>query len=57
MNTDNLIIKHNELTAEEFIELWNSVWSAETCNTTRRLDKPLCLFGNYSVCMRTSVSE
>jgi len=27
MNTDNLIIKHNELTAEEFIELWNSVWS------------------------------
>ena len=27
MNTDNLIIKHNELTAEEFIELWSSVWS------------------------------
>lgn len=23
---DNLIIKHNELTAEEFIELWASVW-------------------------------
>ena len=26
MSMDKLIIKHNELTAEEFIELWSSVW-------------------------------
>ena len=26
MSMGELIIKHNELTAEEFIELWSSVW-------------------------------
>ncbi len=24
--TENIVIKHNELTAEQFIELWKSVW-------------------------------
>ena len=36
MNMDNLIIKHNELTAEEFIELWSSVWDgAPTLEQTK----------------------
>lgn len=32
----DLIVKYNELTAEEFIELWNTVWSgAPTAEQTR----------------------
>ena len=36
MSMDKLIIKHNELTAEEFIELWSSVWDgAPTLEQTK----------------------
>lgn len=33
---EQLIVKHNELTAEEFIELWSSVWGgAPTLEQTK----------------------
>ena len=59
----NLIVKYNELTAEEFIELWESVWGSGPSLEQTRLAMAHTLFrvsiwdGDYIVAMARMIGD